>query len=205
MKRSIALAFAGLLVLAAAAGAAAQTGALAGLLGPVLVTVDQAVPVSLTVATELDDGAVITSTVPLTVGVKLEISIAGDQVVALAAGASEAAVAVAALPTGETLSDNNDIPYTAEVPGQFALTQVRSGEDYGDDFAVIGEITNNDDDEYTYLQINITLYDAGGSVLDTANGYPELTPFEPGRTSAFEISTSIPFDDVARYRIQVQP
>lgn len=42
-------------------------------------------------------------------------------------------------------------------------------------------------------------------MLDTANGYPELTPFEPGRTSAFEISTSIPFDDVARYRIQVQP
>lgn len=84
MKRyTPALAFTLLLTLAGLA--IAQTGAVPGLTQPILVTVTQAVPADITLAIPQDDGAVLTVTAPITVGVNLQITIDGAHVVAVEA------------------------------------------------------------------------------------------------------------------------
>lgn len=100
MKRytpALALALALLLLLAGLA--IAQTGAVPGLTQPVLVTVSQSIPAAVTLAIPQDDGAVLTVTAPITVGVNLQITLDGAHVAAVEALAAEPpAVTVEALP-----------------------------------------------------------------------------------------------------------
>lgn len=65
--------------------AIAQSGALPGLTQPVLVTVSQSIPADITLAIPQEDGAVLTVTAPITVGVNLQITIDGAHVVAVEA------------------------------------------------------------------------------------------------------------------------
>lgn len=93
--------------------AIAQSGALPGLTQPVLVTVSQSIPADITLAIPQEDGAVLTVTAPITVGVNLQITIDGVHVVAVEAGDTEPpAVAVEALaptadppPLSQTVND----------------------------------------------------------------------------------------------------
>lgn len=94
--------------------AVAQSGALAGLAQPVIVTVDQLVPVEVTLAIPQDDGSVLDVTAPLTVGVSLQIKIDGNHVIAVepAAEAEPAEVAVAtATPAVEDAETIWDLPH----------------------------------------------------------------------------------------------
>lgn len=73
------------LLLLLAGIAIAQTGAVPGLVQPVLVTVNQVIPADITLAIPQDDGAVLTVTAPITVGVNLQITLDGAHVVAVEA------------------------------------------------------------------------------------------------------------------------
>lgn len=86
----------GLIVLAVGV-AVAQDGVLAGLMQPTVVTIEQAVPVNITLALPQEDGSVITTTAPLTVGISLQVKIDGQNVVAVTTTgeASDASAAVA--------------------------------------------------------------------------------------------------------------
>ncbi len=87
------------LLLLLAGIAIAQTGAVPGLTQPVLVTVSQVIPADITLAIPQDDGAVLTVTAPITVGVNLQITIDGAHVVDVEVGETEPpAVAVEELP-----------------------------------------------------------------------------------------------------------
>lgn len=68
--------------------AAAQTGALAGLAQPILVTVAQSIPADITVAIAQEDGEVIEATIPITLGVNVQITIDGASVVSVEPAAS---------------------------------------------------------------------------------------------------------------------
>lgn len=82
--------------------AVAQSGVLAGLAQPVVVSIEQLVPVDVTLALPQQDGSVITTTAPLTVGVSLQIKIDGNHVVAVAPAAeAEPAEVAVATPTPE--------------------------------------------------------------------------------------------------------
>ncbi len=207
MKRTIiAAAVASLVTIGVALTAIAQSNALAGLLNPLIVKISQDVPVELTVATAQDDGSVITSTVPLTVGVDIAITIQGSQVVSLTAGTGEAAVAVQALPLGEELVDDSGIPYTLESMDGFVLSQSggRTGTSDGF-FWLLGELRNDGNHEGN-VKITVTLYDASGKLLNVGSGFTEIFPLSPGRSSAFELRPgNTDFTDVARYRIQITP
>ena len=94
--------------------AVAQSGALVGLAQPVIVTVDQLVPVDVTLAIPQDDGSVITTTAPLTVGVSLQIKIDGNHVIAVepTAEAEPAEVGVATEePVVEDVETIWDLPH----------------------------------------------------------------------------------------------
>ena len=204
MKRTIiAAAVASLVIIGVALTAIAQSDTLAGLLNPLVVKIQQTVPIELTVATAQEDGSVITSTVPLTVGVDLAITIQGSQVVSLTADAGEPTVVVQALPVGEELVDDSGIPYTLESMDGFVLSQLGSRAWNTDKFGLIGEL-RNDGNHKGNVRINLTLYDAVGKILDVGSGFTAVYPLAPGRSSAFELFPgSTDFADVARYRIQI--
>ena len=84
--------------------AAAQTGAFAGLTQPLLVTVEQVVPVDVTVAIPQADDTVLTATVPLTVGVNLQIKIDGASTNELALGKKTAFKIFAMVPYDDIAS-----------------------------------------------------------------------------------------------------
>jgi len=194
-----------LLVTATAAVALAQTNLVASMLNPLIVTIEEEVPVEVTVATALGDGVVVTSTVPITVGVSLAVTIAGDGVVTMEAGeAVGAGVEVEAIPAGEEMIDNSGLSYTLEIADHLELVQLTTTEDSLDDLDIIGEIRNLDDDPVERIRITITLYDHDGNMLDVHNGSMANSEIAPGMSGPFTTYISTDFDDVGSYRIQIE-
>lgn len=186
---------------------AAQTGALAGLTQPIVVTIDQAVPADVTIAIAQEDGAVITATVPITVGVSLQIKIDGAQVVSVApADAEPAAIAVAtvqAAAAGDQV-DAAGRPFTTELPENITIDQLESSVNSLDKLELIGDITNVSDEPLKFVQLIITLYGEDGSILGVETTYTSLTTIEPGQTSPFRMISSTDGASVASYRIQIE-
>ena len=79
--RVVAMAAAIMLVVIFGAVAFGQDGLLAGLVQPLVVNIEQQVPVDVTLSVPLKDGSVITTTAPLTVGIALQVKIDGAGVV----------------------------------------------------------------------------------------------------------------------------
>lgn len=198
--------------------AVAQSGALAGLAQPVVVSIEQLVPVDVTLALPQDDGSVITTTAPLTVGVSLQIKIDGNQVVAVAPAAeaepAEVAVATATpAPADEETSDEPAAdgetvdtagrPYTVQAPDGLVLTQVTSKDSFGS-ITILGQLENESDTTYKFILISAPLYDAEGSLLDVGGGFATAQELEPGDKTAFTVVASAATDDVASYDLQVE-
>jgi hypothetical protein len=193
--------------------AVAQSGALAGLAQPVIINIEQLVPVDVTLAIPQDDGSVITTTAPLTVGVSLQIKIDGNHVVAVApaAEAEPAEVAVATeepAPAAEDeetggLVDLSGIPYEVRATDGIVIKQVRSKAVLSMT-QLIGEIENQTDEPLKYLTMSINFYDANGDLLDLGMGVATSDTIEPGGESGFQATANVDLNDVASYVIEVQ-
>lgn len=199
-----------LLALVLTTGAvAAQTGALAGLAQPIVVTIDQVVPADVTLAIVQGDGAVVTTTVPITVGVSLQIKIDGATVVAVAPAAAEpATVAVAAVEVAAA-GDQVDAAgraYSTELAENITLDQIESSLNALDKLEIIGDITNTGDEPLKYVQLIATLYAEDGSILGVETAYSSLDTISPGQTSPFRLMAMSVVDgaSVASYRIQIE-
>jgi hypothetical protein len=92
--RSVAVLAAVVLALVFGAAALGQDGLLAGLVQPLVVNIEQQVPVDVTLAVPLDDGSVVTATTPITVGIALQVKIDGAGVVSVEAEEAEPKVEV---------------------------------------------------------------------------------------------------------------
>ena len=197
-------AVAAVLTIAVAGLAVAQSGAFAGLAQPVIVTVEQAVPVEIVLALPQEDGTMLDVTAPLTVGVSLQVKIDGTGVVAVdAVGDSEAAVTVAA--DDAALVDGEGRAYTVDLPAGIDLVQIESQENELGELAVIGEVQNTGTAALEYVEIVGTFYDEEGVIVWTESTYLDLEIVEPGQSSPFRLLLSVPAADVASYRIQAQP
>ena len=186
--------------------AAAQSGAFAGMAQPILVAIDQTVPADVTLAIPQDDGTVLTTTVPITVGVNLQITIDGAQVVAIepAADGDDADISVEALPvTDDEQVDGAGRTYTVELSEGLVLEQVESGENGLGGISIFGDITNTSDDKADTVAIIATLYDDAGTMLGVENTFAKLQEIEPGQTSPFQVLSMIDSGDVAGYRLQI--
>lgn len=195
---------AAVLTIAVAGLAVAQSGAFAGLAQPVIVTVEQAVPVEIVLALPQEDGTMLDVTAPLTVGVSLQVKIDGTGVVAVdAVGDSEAAVTVAA--DDAALVDGEGRAYTVDLPAGIDLVQIESQENELGELAVIGEVQNTGTAALEYVEIVGTFYDEEGVIVWTESTYLDLEIVEPGQSSSFRMLLSVPAADVTSYRIQAQP
>lgn len=186
--------------------AAAQNGAFAGLAQPIVVAIDQAVPADVTLAIPQDDGTILTTTVPITVGVNLQIAIDGAGIVSVepAASAEEPVVDVEQIdPTGDQI-DSAGRPYSVEIPEAIALEQVESSTNVLEKLEIIGDLTNTGDQPLKYTELIVTLFDADGTILGVETTYAKLQTIEPGQTSPFRLMATAAGDDVASYRIQIE-
>jgi hypothetical protein len=187
--------------------AAGQAGALAGLAQPILVSVDQAIPADITVAIAQEDGEVIEATIPITVGVSLQVVIDGENIVVVAprADAEDAAITVEALPVtadGEPV-DGAGRTYTVEVTDGLLLEQVESSENGLGGVSIFGDITNTSDDTAKRVQIIATLYDDAGTMLGVETTFAKLQEIESGQTSPFQVLSMIEAKKVVSYRLQI--
>ena len=138
IPRSVTLATIAVLALVLSAGALAQDGLLVGLVQPQVVNIEQQVPVAVTLVLPMEDGTVVTTTAPITVGIALQVKIDGTGVTSVVAGELAAAVSVhdateadgqssaAAESPSDQLVDLEGIPYTVEAAKDIAILQIRS-------------------------------------------------------------------------------
>lgn len=205
-----AVTLAGLLAIALAGAGLAQTGSLAGLVQPLVINVDQQVPVQVTLALPLDDGTVVTATAPLTVAISLQIAVDGANVVAAAAGEAVPAVGEAAPAAGSAIKsaapsgvDAEGRSYVLEPGKGMEIASVYSSINSLGGIQVVGELTNVSDAEMKYVEVVGTFYDANGTVVLVETTYADLDTIAPGQSSPFKImalrETAVP---VASYRIQ---
>ncbi len=204
----IGLAFA--LVVLLVVTAAAQSGALAGLVQPLVVNVEQAVPVDITLAIPLESGEIVTVTTPITVGVALQVKIDGAQVVAVTTlgDAAEPAVTVAEPVADDSaatddMTDNAGLAYTAQMEDGMSIVQIGSKALF-DNFQIFGQLRNDSDQTYKYISIGVSLYDADGKLIDTTAGLPRSSTLAPGDTTIFEAPSMVDAANVASYELQIE-
>jgi hypothetical protein len=221
MKHTFAaLAAAGLLALVAVTTVAAHAGALAPLFQPTVINVAQDVPIDVVFALPQEDGTVMTVTAPITVGLSVQVTVQGPQVVDVSAAARPAgpdskpagASAVAAgtkgtedetQQEGKGLTDTRGIPYDVQTPEGLMLTQVNSKGSYGST-QIVGQIRNDGEETYKFILVSVSLYDADGNLIDVANGGAQAQELEPGETTTFQSIAMTELDGVASYSVQVE-
>lgn len=172
---------------------------------PIAIDVTQQVPTEVTIAVPLEDGSTYTTTLPLTLTVDLRVEVTGAEVVDLAVNESRPEVLIEPISSGDELVDNNGISYALEntFDGiEFLELYTRGDGAYG---TKIMGIMKNEGDDGGDVKLLATFYDAEGNVLAVGDGYLGVPQLRPGLSAAFELSVSVPLEDVARYRIQVGP
>lgn len=177
----------------------AQAGQLR-VLQPAVVTVNQAVPVSVTLG-GLVNGQQVTLTAPMTMQVALQIRLdgAGVAVAAQAVGAAQPAAAS----SGAVLSDARGVSYRVDVGAPFQLTQVASTENSLGWLSIVGEIKNTGPTTLQYVKALVTFY-KDGKLVQVGEGYSKLDQIAPGQSAPFEVPTMIEADQVNAYTVQVQ-
>ena len=212
MKLAPALIIGAIFATAATVIAFAQTDILASLTGPVVVNIAQEVPVDVTLALPQSDGATLTTTVPLTVGIALQVKISGAGVVdvtlagepapaAINAGQEESAAPSA--PEGQ-LIDASGIPYQVQSPdGLVVLQSVMKTTILGTELN--GQLENQSATDFRFVTLSIALYDADNVLIDVVSAYGASSELVAGKKTTFSsISIDAPLESIARYEIQVE-
>lgn len=186
----------------------AKDNPLTALLHPIVIDIHQQAPVTASVLVPGAEGNMITATVPLTVNVALQVSVAGIFSPTVT-GQSEPAVSVSVpapvAPAADELLDAAGIPYSLELPVGIELLNVQSGEVGMGSFQLVGQLRNDTDDSLKYTKIIVSLYDANDQLLNVETGFTQLTEVPAGKTSPFKVlSLMVDATDVHRYEVQVE-
>ena len=176
---------------------------------PMLVQIEQSVPISVTVYVPVSETETMTLTVPATVDLDVNVSIADtvETDVQVVNVTNPALVTVSELlQAGGNLVNNNDIPYTVETVEGVELIQWITSENSLGWTAITGEVRNIDESHNVdSVKFTVTFYDEDGNLLDVETGYSQLDTIVPGQTSPFELSSStLELNQIGRYLIQVE-
>lgn len=192
----------GLFLLSAVLVAAQSTQL--NMLQPAVVNVTQAVPVNVTLG-GLVGGQMVTLTAPMTMNVALQVRLEGRGATVTAVGqAAPAQVAAVAASPGTVYNDGRGIPYKAEVPSPFVLTQLTSRINSLDMTEIVGEIKNAGPEKVKKPEIIVTFY-KDGKIVSVDRGYMMLDELTPGQSSPFQLmATSVGPGQMNAYTIQLQ-
>jgi hypothetical protein len=219
MKRIFAAAAAaGCLAVAAALSVTANSSILAPLFQPTVIDVAQDVPLDVVFALPQEDGTVVTVTAPITVGLTVQVTVQGPEVIDVSAAARSGSSDVpdtsaakegadaadgAAEQGSEGLTDTRGIPYDVQTPEGLVLTQVNSKDMFGST-QIVGQLRNDGDESYEFILVNVSLYDADGNLIDVANGSAQAQVLDPGETTTFQSMAMTELDEIASYSVQVE-
>ena len=186
-----------------------DTESLVARIKPMLVKIEQSVPISVTLYVPVSETETITLTVPAKVDLSMNVSIADNietdvQVVNVT---NPALVTVSELlGSGGNLIDNNNIPYSVENAEGVELIQWITSENSLGWTIITGEVRNIDvSHDIDSVKFIVSFYDDDGNLLDVTTGFSQLDTIVPGQTSPFELSTSsLEIDKIGRYLIQVE-
>lgn len=182
----------------------AQSPAL-GRLQPLLVDIQQQVPVDVTFV--IDSAQPQTVTVPMALDLNLQIGLSSTMTpVVSVAATGPALVSVSQLQaTGQPLIDNSELIYEIEPVEGVEVLQIRSGPDYAENIELVGELRNTSNQTLSSVQIVVTFYNTDGAIMDVNTGYLALDDVETGKTSPFSVGLgTAPLADVGRYLIQMK-
>lgn len=176
---------------------------------PLLVQIQQSVPISLTIEVPTSETETLTVTIPAVVDLNMKVSIADtvSGTVQVLESANSALVTVSELlETNGNLVDNNDIPYIVENAENVELIQWITEENSLGWTEITGELRNTSEERsINSVKLTITLYDADGKLLDVIDGYGSLDTIGPGQTSPFELySSEVPISQLGQYLVQVE-
>lgn len=206
MPRVVSAAIAAIaLVLLVGALAFAQGSPLAGLAQPIVINIEQAVPVDVTLALPQADGTVVTATAPITVGVALQIKLDSTQVVAVTKPETTTNATVSADAMANQV-DSLGLPWRL-AESTDPLIEIASWEGYqnqDDKFAVVGRLKNLDQKrKFSLAEITIRFFDADGNMIDVSDGSASGHWVEPGEYTNFEFDTYTDLADVASYTVEI--
>jgi hypothetical protein len=203
--KTIVLLLALVAVLSIGAGIALAQSPALGRLQPLLVDIQQQIPVDVTFV--IDSAEPQTVTVPMALDLNIQIGLSSTMTpVVSVAATGPALVSVSQLQaTGQPLIDNSDLTYEIEPVEGVEVLQIRSGPDYAENIELVGELRNTSNQTLSSVQIIVTFYDADGAIMDVNTGYLALDDIETGKTGPFTVGLGgAPFADVGRYLIQMK-
>ena len=106
--------------------------------------------------------------------------------------------------SGSVYTDGRGIPYKAEVPSPFVLTQLTSRINSLDMTEIVGEIKNAGPEKVETPEVIVTFY-KDGKIVSVDRGYALLDELTPGQSSPIQLmATSVGRNAMNAYTIQLQ-
>ncbi|NOZ29692.1 MAG: hypothetical protein GXP39_16810 [Chloroflexi bacterium] len=175
---------------------------------PLLINIQQQIPVSVTLSVPIGPTTTQTVTLPLVLDLNLQIGLADTVTATIETITTTEPISITVsemAEEGEELKDNLGIPYELESTDGVEIIQWTASKNIFDHFQIVGELRNVDEEHVLdYVNLVVSMYDEDGKLLDVASGFMELDKVEPGGTSPFRVSTPVSAEDVARYLVQVE-
>lgn len=188
-------------------GVAAQSQKVAGIVEPFVVNITQAVPIDLTLAIITESGEKITSTVPITVGVNLQVQVEGSNTIAVQADETQpVSVAVKQINSGEENTDDLGIPYTIAVDSNdIEFTEWTTYSDTNDRFnisAVVKQAAGTD--PISDIATTVRFFDQDGKLISVDDVPNVAFSLEPGGINRFEHRAQLAAKEIGRYEVEFQ-
>jgi hypothetical protein len=188
-------------------GAAAQSKTVAAMVQPFVVDINQSVPVSLTLALVTNDGEEITTTVPVTLGINLQVQVNGTNTVTLRADeAQPVSVAVQQINSGEENADDLAIPYTIAVDSSdIEFTEWTTYSDTNDQFnisAVVKQAAGTD--PISDIATTVRFFDQNGKLISVDDVPNVAHGLKPGGINRFEHRAQLTAQEIGRYEVEFQ-
>lgn len=173
---------------------------------PFIVDIEQSAPFEISVVAPLEDGEMITATMPMTVNVALQVSVEGPGLATVTLLDAEApTVAIAESTVDGQLVDASGTPYKVEAPKSLVVLQAQFTKDRYGGYIVIGEVKNVGSSAVRYGKAIVTLYDAETRIVAVETTYLHISTLEPGKISTFEARFGDDITGIGSYSIRIAP
>lgn len=172
-------------------------------LQPLLVGVQQSVPVSVTLVVPVGVSGTQTVTVPAVVDVNVQIRLDSTLTPTVLVAPSVPTVAVQALASDDWYEDNEGYRYrlSFEDEGEVEILEWTVYEDQAGDFTVAGEYRNTGDERSSKVDFVLRFYDEDEKIVDIESTWgPGI---DPGETGRFEINPYVDMGTFATYAVEV--
>jgi len=171
---------------------------------PFLIDVTQAVPIDVTVTLPNADGEPITTTVPLTVSVNLQVRVESPYSVTVITPTTPT-VDITPIESAATLTDDLGLPYQLlSIDTGLRIIEWTAYRDSNNNLNFAGELRNiSIDKRFSLAEIVVRLYRADGTILEIEDLSAGGRWVEPDETIRFDGWNNANITQIAHYTIKI--